>query len=1114
MIMKKIAFTFLAFLFLGLTNAQEEARLLRFPAIYGDQIVFSYAGDLYTVAKTGGVARKLTNDSDGYEMFARFSPDGENIAFTGQYDGNTEVFRIPAEGGVPVRLTYTATLGRDDISDRMGPNNIVMTWRDDDNIVYRSRKQSFNSFKGQLFLISREGGLSEELPLPVGGFCSYSPDKTKLAYNKVFREFRTWKYYRGGMADDIWIYDFEKKTTENLTNNPAQDIFPMWKGDKIYFCSDRDRTMNLFVYDLKTKETRKLTNYTHYDVKFPSLGDAAIAYENGGYIYLFDLAAEQSTKVDICIANDFITGRNQLKDASKIINSFTISPDGKRLGFDARGDIFTVPVTSGVTKDLTLSSGVHDRDVAWSPNGKYLSFISDQTGEDEIYIINQDGTEPPVQITKDADTYKYFPVWSPDSKKLLWSDKMLRLQYVDIETKEVTVIAETKEFEYRDYAWSPDSKWIAYTQPAQRGESRIYIYELATKKSAPVTDGWYDVGDPAFSSDGKYFFFTSNRDFNPIYSWTEWNHAYNDMSKIYFVTLAKSTPSPFAYENDEVSVKEEKDDGRGTKDERRGTKDERRGTKDKENEKGKDGNTKDGNTKDGKAKEPVDIKVDLDGITFRTVALPIDAGIYWGVTAIDDNVYYVKSKRGDKPTLCFFNLKDKKETELGDYGNYEIAADHKKMLLEKGDKYAVIDLPKSKIDVKDYVDLSNMRIMVDLKTEWNQIFNESWRQMKYFFYAPNMHGVDWDAIREKYAPLVPYVNNRNDLNYVIGEMVGELNVGHAYVSGGDKPKPERIKLGLLGATISRDKSGYYRIEEILIGENWSKKNRSPLTELGVDVSDGDYIIAVDGLSTKEMNDIYQALVNKAGVQVELTVNGKPTPEGANKTIVVPVEDESDLYYYNWVQNNIKKVNEATNGEVGYIHIPDMGTGGLNEFVKYFYPQLTKRALIIDDRGNGGGNVSPMIIERLQREAVIMRMARNTDPVPGRIAFLWGPKICLIDQYSASDGDLFPYQFKQLQLGKLVGTRTWGGVIGIRGSLPFIDGGSLQKPEFANYDFKENKWAMEGVGVEPDVWVDNDPAKEYAGEDQQLNKAIELILIELENWPEELPEVPPFPDKSK
>ena len=1089
--MKKLLLSIFVLFFLGFTYAQDEARLLRFPAVHGDQVVFTYAGDLYTVTKSGGIARKLTNYDEGYEMFARFSPDGENIAFTGQYDGNTEVFLIPSEGGVPERLTYTATLGRDDISDRMGPNNIVMTWKDNEDIVFRSRKKSFNSFNGHLFLINKDGGMSEELPLPVAGFCSYSPDKKKLAYNRVFREFRTWKYYRGGMADDIWIFDFNTKTIENITNNPAQDIFPMWSGDKIYFCSDRDRTMNLFAYDLKSKETRKLTNYTNYDVKFPSLGDKAIAYENGGYIYLFDLDSETSTKVNVQIANDFITGRDQLKDAGKFINSWAISPDGKRLTFGARGDVFTVPVKSGITKDLTLSSGVHDRNVEWSPDGKYISYISDATGEDEIYIIKQDGSEPPVQITKNADTYKYNPIWSPDSKKLLWGDKQLRLQYVDIESKKITIVAEIKEWEYRDYTWSPDNKWIAYTQPVQRGESKIYLYELDSKKSTAVTDGWYGVGGPSFSSNGKYLFFTSNRDFNPIYSWTEWNHAYNDMSKIYFVTLAKSTPSPFKYKNDEVEVKEEKEEGEGTKEE---------GKKDK----------------NGEEKKEVDesMKVDLDGIVSRTVALPLKAGIYGRITAINDQVYYVKSKRGSASSLYLYDLKKEKDTELGKYGNYIISADHKKMMLSKGNKYAVIDLPKGKITVKDWVDLSNMEIMVDLKAEWNQIFIESWRQMKYFFYAPNMHGVDWDAMREKYAPLVSYVNNRNDLNYIIGEMIGELNVGHSYVSGGDKLKPERIKMGLLGAKISQDESGYYQIDEILKGENWSKKTRSPLSELGVEVSEGDYIIAINGQSTKEMDDIYKALVNKAGIQIELTVNSEPKTEDAWNTIVVPTGDESSLYYYTWVQDNIRKVNEATNGEVGYIHIPDMGPGGLNEFVKYFYPQLTKRALIIDDRGNGGGNVSPMIIERLRREAVIMRMARNTGPVPGRISFMLGPKICLIDRFSASDGDLFPYQFKKLKLGKLVGTRTWGGVIGIRGSLPFIDGGSLHKPEFANYDFKENKWAMEGVGVTPDVWIDNDPAKEYAGEDQQLNKAIELILIELEDWPEGLPEVPDFPDKTK
>jgi tricorn protease len=437
------------------------------------------------------------------------------------------------------------------------------------------------------------------------------------------------------------------------------------------------------------------------------------------------------------------------------------------------------------------------------------------------------------------------------------------------------------------------------------------------------------------------------------------------------------------------------------------------------------------------------------------------------------------------------------------------------MVVVSSGKYGVIDLPKGgKIEVKDWADLSNMKLMVDLKSEWAQIYNESWRQMKYFLYAPNMQGANWENIQKKYQPLLAYVNNRNDLNYIIGEMIGEISIGHSYVSGGDKPAPARIKMGLLGAKISRDGSGYYKIDKIMKGENWTSESRSPLTELGVDAKEGDFIIAINGKPTKDMNDINEALVNKAGVQVELTLNGTASDAGARKVIVIPTDNEAGLYYYTWVQNNIKKVSDATNGEVGYIHIPDMGVEGLNEFVKHFYPQLAKRALIIDDRGNGGGNVSPMIIERLNREMTMINMARNTEAAPGRLEMQWGPKCILIDNYSASDGDLFPYQFKKMKIGKAIGKRTWGGVVGIRGSLPFIDGGQLMRPEFAPYDTEGKNWIIEGYGVDPDIEIDNDPAKEYAGEDQQLNKAIDLMKEELKSWPKELPGMPPFPDKTK
>lgn len=1069
--------------------AQDEMRLLRFPAVHGDNVVFTYAGDLYTVNINGGVARKLTSDFNGYEMFAHFSPDGKSIAFTGQYDGNTEVYLIPSEGGIPKRLTHTATLGRDDISDRMGPNNIVMAWRNNNEIVYRSRKQTFNSFKGQLFQVNKAGGMSDELPLPTGGWCSFNEDGSKMAYNRVFREFRTWKYYKGGMADNVWIYDFKTKETVNITNNDNQNIFPMWHGDKIYFLSDRDRTMNLFVYDLNTKQTTKVTNYTEYDIKFPTLGNESIIYENGGYIYNYNLSDGTTKKVNVIINNDLTTGRNELKDASKMINSWAISPDGKRVVFGARGDVFTVPANEGITRNLTESSGVHDRNVEWSPNGRYISYISDRTGEDEIYIQNQSGKEDAIQLTSNSDTYKYNPVWSPDSKYLLWGDKMGRLNIINIENKKVTVADESDAWEIRDYAWSPDSKWITYTKQFTRGVNRVFIYGLDSKEAQPITDTWYDASQPTFDTDGKYLFFSSARDFNPIYSHTEWNHAYRDMSKIYFVSLKKSTPSPFEPENDEVAVKEEK-------------------TEKKESckkEKSKDAE------KDEKPEFKVEI--DFDGITNRVLQLPVKAGNYWSINAIGDNVYFSQwISGGTGASLLMYDLKSQKETDLGDVGSYVISADHNKMLVNVKGKYAVIDLPKSAVKPTEFLDLSEMKVMVNLKEEWAQIYNESWRQMRDFLYAPNMQGADWPAVQKKYAVLLPYVNNRNDLNYVIGEMIGEISVGHAYVSGGDKVKPERIQVGLLGAKISKDDSGYFVIDEILMGENWDKGKVSPLTEIGVDASEGDYIIAINGKSLKDVDDIYSLLVDKAGKKVILTINSKATPDGAHEEIIVPVADESKLYYYTWVMENTKKVNDATDGQVGYIHIPDMGPDGLNEFVKHFYPQLNKRALIIDDRGNGGGNVSPMLIERLNRELTMYGMSRNNDVNTKPREMMTGPKVLLLDNYSASDGDLFPYQFKKLGMGTLIGVRSWGGVVGIRGSMPFIDGGDLRRPEFAPFD-EEGNWIIEGYGVDPDIVIDNDPAKEYAGEDEQLNKAIEVILEQLKDY-KPLPDIPPFPDKTK
>lgn len=1068
----------------GPALAQDEARLLRFPTIHGNQVVFTYAGNLYSVAGTGGVARKLTNH-EGFEMFPRFSPDGKWIAFTGQYDGNTEVYVMPSEGGQPRRLTFTATLGRDDVSDRMGPNNIVMGWQHDSkHIVFRSRMYAENPFLGQLFLVSIDGGLPEQLPLPRGGFCSYSPDDSKLAYNRVFREFRTWKRYRGGMADDIWIYDFKTKKTESLFSTPDQEIIPMWAGNKIYFLADRDpdKRMNLYVYDLATKQIRQLTHYRDFDIKFPSLGDKAIVYEQGGYLYRFDLATDKATRIPVRILDDALGGRASLVNVSKNITGFDLSPDGKRALFVARGELFTVPAQNGPTRNLTGTSGVHERNAEWSPDGKSIAYVSDATGEDEIYTIGPDGRGSPIQLTKGGDTYKYELSWSPDGKKIFWTDKRLRLQVVDVASKQVTLVAQAKAAEIRQAAWSPDSKWIAYAKPEEEGLERVYLYGLESGKSTAITDGWFSSSDPAFSVDGKYLFFVSARDFQPTFGQTEYNHIYQDMSRIYLVTLARDTESPFKPKSDEAGAEAPKPAAPPAK--------------------------------EGAKPAAVTFKVDLEGIKDRLVDVPVAPANYRGLSSVGNTLYYLRSTSKDpKSSLCLYDLAERKETVIGPVQSYSLAYDKKKMLVLRDGAYSIVDVPKAAFGTLTPLNLSGLEMELDRRKEWNQIFHECWRQMRDFFYDPNLHGVDWLALRKKYEPLVAHVNHRADLTYIIGELIGELNVGHTYVGGGDMPQPRRIQTGLLGAELKRDpKTGYYQIVKILPGANWDKSLRSPLLEVGVGARQGDYIIAINGRPTNEMLNPYQALVNTAGKQVVLKLNHEPAEKGSREVTVVPTADEAKLYYNEWVQNNIKKVNDATGGRVGYIHVPDMMAPGLNEFVKLYYPQLRKKALIIDVRGNGGGNISPQLIERLRREIAMIAISRDTAPRPEPAGLMDGPMVCLINEFSASDGDLFPWRFRKYKLGKLVGKRTWGGVVGIRNSLPLLDGGDLRKPEFSRYDLEGKDWIIEGRGVEPDIVVDNDPAREYAGTDDQLNKAIEVILEDLKTKEKKVPPPPPYPKK--
>lgn len=1074
-------------------TAMDEARLLRFPAIHGDKIVFSYAGDLYSVAGSGGIARKLTSDI-GYEIFPRFSPDGKFIAFTGQYNGNTEVYLIPGEGGTPKRLTHTATLSRDDPGDRMGPNNIVMTWTPDGkNIVYRSRRYTTSDFLGQLFMVSPEGGMSKEIPLTKSGFCSYSADGSKLAFNWVFREFRTWKYYEGGMADDIRIFDFKSGNVQKITDTKAQEIFPMWIDNEIFFLSDRDRIMNLFVYNTVTGKTEKVTGFDKYDIKFPSCSKDQIVFENGGYIYRMDVKTRKPEKVTIFIADDLGSALNVQKDAAERITSVSPSPDGERVIISARGDVFDVPVKEGVTRNLTATSGVHERNAVWSPDGKNIAWISDADGEFEIYLQTADRSKPATRLTSDQNTYIFRIYWSPDSKKLLYTTKENDLRYVDVESGKITIVDKSPKSPNYNANWSPDSKWIAFVRQ-EVGFPVIRIYNLETAKSDEVTDKWYSSSDPVFSGDGKYLFFTSERDFNPVYSQTEWNHAYVDMSRIYLVPLAKDTPSPLAPVDDKVKEPEKVTPPPAPES----------SSKNKKSPEPKD--------QEGESKE---VRIDFEGINDRIVSLPIRSGNYNNLQSAGDRLYYnVNSRIGGQSAAKYYDLKEKKEVEVGTEIYLTLVPSGKKMLVRQRNNYGIIPLPSGKIDLKETINTGDMKVMVNLAAEWENIFNESWRQMRDFFYDPGMHGVDWKKMHEKYSVLLPYVNHRSDLTYIIGEMMAELSVGHAYVMNGERPMPERIQMGLLGAKLSRDESGFARIDKILKGANWNSSLVSPLTVNGVDVKEGEFIIAVNGKHVNEVNDIYELLVGKAGKLVELTINSKPDLKGGRNVIVKPLASENELYYYNWVQENTRKVDEATNGRVGYIHIPDMQVAGLNQFAEHYYPQLHKEALIIDDRSNGGGNVSPMIIERLMREMTYATMntgATVGDVNPGGTHL--GPKVALCDKYSASDGDLFSYRFKYNKIGTLIGTRTWGGVVGISGPVPTIDGGNINTPSWAPYAADGSKFIIEGYGVDPDIVVENDPHREYLGQDDQLDKAISVALEKLKTEAERVPPIPEFPDKS-
>jgi tricorn protease len=1065
--------------------------LMRFPTLHGQSVVFASGGNLWRVGLQGGVAQRLTTDA-GMDLMPRFSPDGKEIAFTGDYDGNTDVYVIPAEGGPARRLTFHSDVV-EHAPTRWGSDNMVVGWTPDgQDILFLSRRTTFNSWFGQLFLVSREGGLPRQFPVPRGGTTSFSPDGKKIAYNRIFRNFRTWKDYYGGLAQDVWIYDLGTHALERVTDWKGTDTFPMWYHDTLYFASDRgaDKRLNIWAYDLGTKAFRQITHFEDYDVDWPSLGDTGIVFQCGGALYAIDLPSEKLHEIDVTVPTDGTRTRPRWVDATKQIRSYDIAPNGKRAAFDARGDVFTVPVEHGNTRDLTRTSGANEREPAWSPDGTWVAYVTDRTGEAQIALRHADGTGEEQVLTDRKRGHLYGPVWSPDSEKLAFSDSDHVVWILTVKDKKVVAVDRDPRAEIRQMAWSPDAQWLTYAKAGENDLRDLYLYSLATGKATRLSRGDNDDFDPVFDPEGKYLFFISSRHEKPTPSESEFNVATIKTNGVYVATLRADEPSPLAPRSDE-----------GT-------------------------SAKEGKTDEQKKAEPwkagaiPPIRIDVDGLMGRVVPLPIEAGDIRGLATAKKRLFYVTLPvrsfegplPGEKAALHAFDMTERKDEVLvTPLDGYALSADGGSVLVKNKDSYRITPTQKGgdKEEKGHDLDLSRMRVRIDPSAEWSEMFHEAWRLERDLFFNPEMNGVDWPAMRARYERLLPELTCREDLNYLIGEMLGELHNSHTYVGGGDEPANEPVPTGLLGVDFGLDAtSGRYFFAKIYPGDNSREAYHSPLTEPGVNVKEGDFLLAVDGQELRAPANPYASFVDTLGRTVTLTVASDPAGKDRRDVVVRPIENELDLREKAWIDHNRAVVDRASGGKIGYLYLSDMDEKGMEQFVRQFYAQIRKEGLIVDVRWNGGGFIDQILLERLRR--VLVGMETNREgvpfPIPGQV--LHGYMACLINHYSASDGDIFPYYFRKYGLGPLIGTRTWGGVRGIRGYWPLADGGYVTIPEASIYGL-DSEWVIENQGVQPDVEVDDLPGDVMAGEDAQLDTAIQTLLEKIKSHPMTLPARPPL-----
>jgi tricorn protease len=1068
--------------------AMDDARMLRFPDINNNLIAFVYAGDIWTVNSNGGEARRLTSH-EGLELFPKISPDGKWIAFSGEYSGSRQVFIMPASGGVPRQLTWYNSVGV--MPPRGGFDDVVLDWTPDSKqILIRANRTSFGERNGKYYLVSIDGGLEKPLPIVNGGFGVLSPDGSKIVFTPVDREFRNWKRYKGGRASDLWIYDLKNNTSEQITNFEGTDQLTTWSGNNIFFASDRDLKLNIWQYNTLTKETKQITHHTEFDVMWPSGHGEYLVYENGGYIYKLNLQSNISEKLLVNIDFDNPNLIAYYKNIKENIHSFSVSPTGKRALFDARGDIFSVPAENGVTENLTESQGVREIYPQWSPDGKFISYYSDQTGEYELYLLENKKGAKPRQVTFNSSAWKYQPVWSPDSRYILFSDRTLQLRLLEPSTGKIINIDHATSNEIRSYCFSPDSRWIAYTKEGSNENPVIWVYEIVSGNKQQVTSGNYADDNPVFSLCGNYIFFESRRDYNLSFSSFEFDYIYDKATRLYAVALTSKSPKLFKDKNDTEPVKpEKKTDLSSIK------------VKEKKNKSNAADTASSG-------KKEVKVEIDFTGINDRITALPGEAGEYRIVGSMEGGLAYLSND-----TLMRFCMNDEKTEKIMEHVMAaSLSSDGKMAIYRSGSDYGIIKTEPVQKAGAGKLDLKGLEMKIDPQKEWNQIYTDAWRIFRDYFYVNNIHGVDWKALREKYNALLPFVSHRADLDYILSELVAETNTGHTYVDWGDFERPKRIDNGLLGAELtSDDEAGRYRIIKIYKGENWNPSLRSPLTEQGVDVKEGDYLISINGKDITTDVNPYFFLENNSGKPVEIAVNSKASATDARTSLIRPVTSELELKTFDWVNERRAMVDKLSGGRIGYIYVPNTSTSGNRELFHGMYTYFDKEALIIDDRYNGGGFIPDRMADLLDRHTLVWWHRNGLTPFKSPAIASDGPKVMLINGYSSSGGDALPYFFKKLGLGQLIGTRTWGGLVGISGNASLVDGGNIAVPQFGIYD--ENGWIIEGIGVYPDIEVVERPEQLAKGIDPCIEKAVEVLLKELNDKPVKKVSPPAPPDRS-